>query len=100
MLVANQKTVRTVKEEQGVHFSLSVIGLQKAMQSLKGEAFKLWMYLAKNKDDYVFSLSNVDALQWGVGSKSSYTRAIKELKEKGYLVLIQKNKYYFIENPK
>ena len=55
------------------------------MGQLKGESFKLWCYLNKNQNNYTFSLSKVDAIKWGIGSKSSYDRAVAELIEKGYL---------------
>jgi len=70
------------------------------MLSLKGETFKLWCYLNKNQNGYTFALSKVDALNWGIGSKSSYDRAIAELIEKGYLVNIQGNSYNFYELPR
>lgn len=74
--------------------------LQHAMIDLKGETFKLWMYIGKNQNGYTFGLSKVDAIKWGVGSKSSYDRAVKELIEKGYLVETSKNHYDFYEVPK
>lgn len=74
--------------------------LSYAMGDLKGETFKLWCYLNKNQKGYEFALSKVDALNWGIGSKSSYDRGIKELIEKGYLVETSKNHYDFYEMPK
>ena len=56
--------------------------------------------LDKNKNGYTFALSKVDALSWGIGSKSSYDRAVAELIEKGYLVRIKGNHYNFFERPK
>ena len=56
------------------------------MSNPKGETFKLWCYLNKNQNGYTLALSKVDALRWGIGSKSSYDRAIAELIQKGYLV--------------
>jgi hypothetical protein len=41
----------------------------------------------------------VEAIKWGVGSKSSYDRAVKELIEKHYLVKTQDNHYYFYDLP-
>lgn len=73
--------------------------MKSAMQNLKGESFKLWCYLSKNQDGYTFALSKVDALNWGIGSKSSYDRGIHELIEKGYLVCGKGNNYVFIEKP-
>lgn len=70
------------------------------MIDLKGETLKMWLYLSKNQNGYEFALSRVDAIKWGIGSKSSYDRAIAELKEKGYLVETSKNHYDFYEKPK
>lgn len=69
------------------------------MIDLKGETFKLWCYLGKNQNGYEFALSKVDAMNWGMGSKSSYDRAVKELIEKGYLVETSPNHYDFYELP-
>lgn len=69
------------------------------MIDLKGETLKLWLYLGKNQNGYTFGLSKVDAIRWGIGSKSSYDRAVKELKDKGYLVEKSKNHYDFFEIP-
>jgi hypothetical protein len=69
------------------------------MIELKGEAFKLWCYMAKNQNNHTFALSKVDAIKWGIGSKSSYDRAVAELIEKGYLVETSSNHYDFYEMP-
>ena len=74
--------------------------LQCAMTNLKGESFKLWIYLGKNQDGYSFALSSADAVKWGIGSVSSYHRAVNELTEKGYLVRSCGNLYDFYELPK
>ena len=74
--------------------------LQHAMIDLSGEAFKLYMYLGKNQNGYTFALSKVDAIKWGVGSKSSYDRAVKTLIEKKYLVETSPNHFDFYELPK
>lgn len=101
--VPNQKTIRIEKEQANKENPYSIYNLnalKSAMLELKGEAFKLWCYLDKNQNGYTFALSKVDALNWGIGSKSSYDRAVKELIEKGYLVNITGNSYNFYELPK
>lgn len=97
--VPNQKLLVVSKEEQGKHTVISLKALERASKVLQGEPFKLWLYLAKNQDGYQLALSMVDAISWGIGSKSSYYRAIKELESKGYL---QKSggRYIFYEYPK
>lgn len=95
----NQKLLVVSKEEQGKHTILQLNALERASRALQGETFKLWLYLAKNQNGYKLALSMADAISWGVGSKSSYYRAVKELEEKGYL---QKSgsSYIFYELPK
>lgn len=97
--VANQKLLEVSKEEKGKHTILELKALERASRDLQGEAFKLWVYIAKNQNGYKFALSMTDALSWGLGSKSSYYRAVKELESKGYL---QKKggSYIFYELPK
>ena len=96
--VQNQKIVDIKKEQGGKHTTISLEALQKAARTLSGESFKLWVYLAKNQNNYSLALSRADSLQWGVGSSSSYYRAVKELTACGYL---QKNgnRYIFYELP-
>jgi len=85
----NQKTIHIEKEQcdkNNLYALYNLNALQSAMLDLKGETFKLWCYLNKNQNGYTLALSKVDALRWGIGSKSSYDRAIAELIQKGYLV--------------
>lgn len=100
---ANQKTIKVLKEKcdkENLYAIFNLEALNAAMLDLKGESFKLWCYLNKNQNEYTFALSKVDALKWGIGSKSSYDRAIAELIEKGYLVETSSNHYDFYEMPK
>ncbi len=101
--VENQKTIRIEKEQANKDNPYTIYNLNAlkfAMLDLKGETFKLWCYLDKNQNGYTFALSKVDALNWGIGSKSSYDRAVKELIEKSYLVNTSGNSYNFYELPK
>lgn len=101
--VENQKTIRIEKEQANKDNPYTIYNLnalKSAMLDLKGETFKLWCYLDKNQNGYTFALSKVDALNWGIGSKSSYDRAVKELIEKGYLINVSGNSYNFYELPR
>ena len=101
--VANQKTITVNKEacdKNHLYATISLEAMQHAMLDLKNETLKLWFYIAKNQKGYSFGLSKVDAIKWGVGSKSSYDRAVKELIEKKYLVETTSNHYDFYEIPK
>lgn len=98
--VYNQKKVSINKVEDGVHTVLSLEAIQKASKMLSGEAFKLWLYLDKNQNKYTLGLSRADALAWGIGSTSSYYRAVKELIVSGYLQETSSNNFVFYELPK
>ena len=101
--VPNQKTIETHKEPSDKDNPYSIFNLNAldcAASDLKNDTFKLWCYLNKNQAGYTFALSNVDAIKFGIGSRSSYDRGIKELIEKGYLVETSKNHYSFYEKPK
>lgn len=98
----NQKTIYMKKEDCNKNHPYAMFNLealQAAMAELKGETFKLWCYLDKNQNGYTFALSKVDALKWGIGSNSSYNRAVAELIQKGYLVQTSGNHYNFYELP-
>lgn len=98
----NQKIVKvdkTVCDRNNAYATINLRSLETAMTSLKGEAFKLWFYLAKNRDELTMALSCSHALASGIGSKSSYERAIKELEKQGYLVAEGRNKYTFYDFP-
>lgn len=101
--VPNQKTIQVQKEKSGKDNLYSIFNLEAlhaAMINLKGESFKLWCYINKNQSGHTFALSKVDAISWGIGSKSSYDRAVKELIDKGYLVQTTSNHFDFYELPK
>lgn len=86
MAVANQKIV-VIAPRQAYTKDFSRIhneALQKAMQQLKGEHLKLWLYLIKNKDNYQLELSQKALEEWGL-KKDSYYRAVESLVELGYL---------------
>lgn len=98
----NQKHI-TVKKancsKTELYAMYNLDAMQNAMKELSGESFKLWCYLGKNQNGYSFDLSKVAALNFGIGSKSSYDRGVRDLIQKGFLVEIGKNNYRFIEYP-
>ena len=99
----NQKTLRIENQHSSTsnpYAMYNLQALQSAMLDLTGETFTLWCYLHQTQHGYTFALSKVDALNWGVGSKSSYDRAIAELIQKGYLVRTTGNNYNFYELPR
>lgn len=96
----NQKTITIQKEDcnkQNYYAAINLNALELAAIDLKSGAFKLWIYFAKNQNNYTFGLSNkAVAEQFGI-KKDQYDSAVKELIEKGYLIETAKNKYVFKE---
>ena len=96
----NQKTITVCKElcdNQHYYTMINLNALERAAIDLKSGAFKLWVYLAKNQNNFTFGLSNkAVAEQFGI-KKDQYDSAVKELIEKGYLIETAKNKYVFKE---
>lgn len=96
----NQKTVTVKKEptdKQHYYTSINLQALELAAIDLKAGAFKLWIYLAKNQNNYTFGLSNKAAFEYFGIKKDQYDSAVKELIEKGYLIEDKKNMYIFNE---
>ncbi len=96
----NQKTITIQKEptdKQNYYATINLNALELAALDLKAGAFKLWIYLAKNQNNYTFALSNKAAQQYFGIKKDQYDSAVKELIEKGYLIETAKNKYNFVE---
>lgn len=94
---ANQKLLTVSKSKEGKYTIINLEALERASRELQGESFKLWLYLAKNQNGYRFALSMIDALSWGIGSKSSYHRAVKELESKGYIQKLSNEQYIFFD---
>lgn len=89
-IVPNQRTI-TVKKEQADKNHLYTINnlqaLDEAVNVLQSKGgFKLYMYLAKNQNNYNFALSSADFCQWSGLAMTAYKTAFEELKEKGYLI--------------
>lgn len=72
---------------------------QRAARELSGSAFKLYLYLAGNKDGYDLALSQ-KAVENMIGlSKNTYHQAVKELEAKSYLSCVKGNVYVFSTSP-
>lgn len=99
----NQKTVRVEKErcdKNNLYAMYNLQDLSSAMLDLKGETFKLWCYLNKNQNGYTFALSKVDALKWGIGSKSSYVEPLRNWSRKAIIVNTRGITNNFYERPR
>lgn len=103
-MVANQKMITVRKEpcdKNHVYACINIEALDNAMQDLnKGTVLKLWMYFAKNQNNYTFELSSIAVQNFCGMSDKSYREAIKELIAKRYLVKREGcNIYDFYEMP-
>lgn len=100
--VPNQKVVKVKKElcdNKHYYTMINLQALDKAAQTLKSGAFKLWIYFAKNQNNYTFALSSKEVCEsFGIKIKQ-YNSAIQELIENNYLVQQKGNNYIFNENP-
>lgn len=80
---------------------LNLEALNEAASRLTTKAgFKLYIYLAKNQDNYTFALSRADFMKWSNTKDKAYISAFEELVEHHYLILEKgKNFYIFFDKP-
>ena len=102
MAVANQRIVyikRTTNNANKDYLHISNNSINNAVRRLDSKGFLLWLYLVGNKDGWKEELYKVAFCSWCGLSESSYERAWKELKEKGYILESKqhKNCYVFVE---
>lgn len=89
-LVPNQKLIIVNKAESNKKNLYCILNLQaldravNVLQSLAG--IKLYLYLAKNQDKYIFALSSSHFKEWAGVGKTAYDTAVAELITNGYLV--------------
>lgn len=98
----NQKRIVIEKEQiknGDIYLRVKKDVLERAAQRLDAGPFKLYIYLASNKDGYGFNLSQV-AVERSFGmKKNQYYLAISKLKDAGYLIQPDPmiDNYIFIE---
>ena len=100
----NQRIVTTGKalcDANHRYTMTNIEAMKRAMNRLKPNAYKLWVYLGKNQDQYTFALSQVDVTDFCGMSRNTYLSAFKELEAEGYLVRDNdgSNHYNFYEIP-
>ena len=98
--VANQRTINIHRLPLGKSFlGINNNSWKKAARTLSAPAFKLYIYLAANKDDFKLALSPA-ALQQEIGmARSTFYDQFKVLEGHGYLVKGKGNLYHFYEEP-
>ena len=101
---ANQKQITTkkVRTDAGKPFTLiDTNTMIEACKNLTSNEFKMFMYLSKNSEDYVYNLSQVDVEENTKLPRSTYYRVVDSLIEKGYLYQPdpQVNNWIFTQTP-
>lgn len=88
--VPNQRIITVKKsktDRQHIYSANNIQAMFEAMGRLTSMCgFKLYMYLAKNQDNYEMALSSADFCDVANCSMTAYNTAFKELESKGYLV--------------
>lgn len=103
--VPNQIVITVDKakaDKQHLYSTINLEAIDYAAIHLKSVGtFKLWLYIAKNQNQYEFALSRAAFLQWSGVSSGTYQSAVTELKNLHYLTPSPKqaNKWIFHELP-
>lgn len=99
---ANQKTFiikrnPVSKNTEEIYLCIYEKSLEKAMIELNGVAFKIYIYLMMNTNNYQFDFSPQYLQDKYNFNRSSIYAALKELEEKRYIKKIENNKYIAYE---
>lgn len=96
----NQKVIHINKNKYSANFlQIGINEWQQAYKELKPSTFAIYLYLASNADGFDLALSQ-QAIENSLGiKKTAYHTAIKELKERGYIQVIQGNVEVFFTTP-
>lgn len=102
MSVPNQRRIYIQRDSDTArrdYFKVSNNNLQEAMYNLKGNSFKLYIYLCQNADGYLMDLYSCDFCNIAKVTWDTYDSAFKQLIDKGYLIKSskQENSYLFCE---
>lgn len=98
----NQKMVRIDKavcDTENKYAKINIEAMALAARTLDFKSFELWIYFAKNQDDFKMALSNKAVRDEFGMKKDSYDSAIAILRGAGYLTNIRGNYYEFHEFP-
>lgn len=103
MTITNKDMIVTAAHKEpcdknNSYCTFSVEAFKKAVRELSGNAFKLWMYFAKNQDGCSVEMSLTDAAKWGF-KKGSFYKAMDELTKLGYIRDLGRDVFIFYENP-
>lgn len=98
--VPNQRIIKIKKEptdKQHKYTMNNLDAINEALAQLNEKAsFKLYMYFAKNQNNYEFALSSANVEECCGFAYTAYRTAFKELVDKGYLVPVNEKQTLFI----
>lgn len=98
--VPNQRSICINKEENVQNISFSHQAMFYAMKILSANEFKAWCYFSSLNPQFSQTLSTKDILDKCNFSNTTYRTVLKELINKGFLVLNEETKTFtFYENP-
>lgn len=96
----NREMPKQTKDNKRPYMVVYKDNLESAMKTItKISSLKLYLYLIGNNDNYNFALSTQDVADSCGISITSAKDAVKDLIEKGFLVLREKKTYDFYEVP-
>ena len=104
MKYANQRNFTVnreipTKNTREAYLTIYCRNLIAAARDLNGNAFKLYCYIASNRNGYSFDFSPQDFINQYCVSINSARSSVQELITKGYLVETKHNFYQFYEVP-
>lgn len=98
--IPNQRIIKIKKEptdKQHKYTTNNLNALDEALEQLDTKGgFKLYMYLAKNQNNYELALSSADVKECCGLAYTAYRTAFEELVDKGYLVPVNQKQTLFI----
>lgn len=98
IIYPNQKIITVVKDECKDDFlQINNVNWQDACASLTYSAFKIYLYFASNKNEFTFALKYETVNDVIPMSRKTYDKAIKELKDCGYLCQAKGNMWIFYD---
>ena len=92
----NQKVITVLKDDCKDDFlQINNINWRMACVTLTYSAFKIYLYFASNKNGYSFALSYETINELIHMNRKTYDKAIKELKDFGYLRQVKGSDWIF-----
>ena len=95
----NQKIVTIHKDDNDPFLQVGVDTWIEASNILSPMAFKLYLLMASNQNEYTFALSYESICSRIPMSRKTYEKAIKELREYNFLTCTGGNKWDFTTEP-